>query len=370
MCKELKIKKFITSVLIICILSVSTLTGCGNQTTSKNSTNSTNKTESQQDQGTRTVTDMMGNSVKVPAKVDRVATSWPGFANAIFTVTGSNNKIVSTSSALKKFPWAMKLYPELKNISYPFSGKNTNMEQLIKDKPDLAFLRKGDSIQNVKDAGIPVVMIDYSHHNMGDLINSVLLTGKILGDSEYKKAQEYEKYFKDNIKKVSSATANIPENEKAKIVYLMAEGGGFGAMGKDAPQDESLKNVGAVNLAENSFAGVKEISLEQIITWNPDTIIVDGTLDMNKVSKDPSWKQLKAVKNNRVFISPSGVFSWARLGSESALQILWLAKTIYPEKFQGIDMTKETKYFYKNFFGYDLTDKEAGQILSAKSPEK
>jgi iron complex transport system substrate-binding protein len=126
--------------------------------------------------------------------------------------------------------------------------------------------------------------------------------------------------------------------------------------------------VGAINEAANEVDGYKEVSMEQLLKWNPDEIIVDGNLKKSKVAKNPSWNQLKAVKDNKVFVSPSGVFSWARLGTESALQLLWMAKNIYPQKFQDIDIAKETKYFYKNFFEYELKDNEVKEILNCENP--
>ncbi|AKA69595.1 hypothetical protein [Clostridium scatologenes] len=163
MLKKLKINNLVAVLIIVCIILVTSLTACQNKSVSSGE-NSNKKSEV-----TKTIVDMDGNSVKVPQKITKVATSWPGFCNVIFTVSGKNNKIVATSPAIKKsYPWAIKLYPELKNISYPFNGETTNIEQLLKSKPDVAFLRKGDNIQKVKDAGIPVIMIDYKHNSVED----------------------------------------------------------------------------------------------------------------------------------------------------------------------------------------------------------
>ncbi|OAA90375.1 Fe(3+)-citrate-binding protein YfmC precursor [Clostridium ljungdahlii] len=360
MFKKLKAKNLITGLVILCMILV---TGCGNKSSSQSV--SSNK----QSQSTKTIVDMDGNSVKVPVKVTKVATSWPGFCNALFTVSGRNNKIVATSPAIKKsYPWAIKLYPQLKNISYPFNGETTNIEQLVKSKPDVAFLRKGDSIQKVKEAGIPVVMIDYKHNSIEDIINSVVITGKVLGENEYKKAEQYKDYFNKNISKVSSITSKIPENERPKVIYLSVQNESISVWGKNMPQNETINMVGAINEAANEIDGYKEVSMEQMLKWNPDEIIVDGNLKKSKVAKNPSWNQLKAVKDNKVFVSPSGIFSWARLGTESALQLLWMAKNIYPQKFQDIDIAKETKYFYKNFFGYELKDDEVKEILNCENP--
>ncbi|AKA69592.1 ABC transporter substrate-binding protein [Clostridium scatologenes] len=191
----------------------------------------------------------------------------------------------------------------------------------------------------------------------------------MLGENEYKKAEEYKSYFEKNISEISSITSKIPENEKPKIIYLSIQNESVSVWGKNMPQNEAINMVGAVNEAFNDVDGYKEVSIEQLLKWNPDMIIVDGNLKKSKISKNPSWNQLKAVKDNKVFVSPSGVFSWARLGTESALQLVWMAKNIYPEKFQDVDIAKETKWFYKNFFEYELNDNEVKKILNCENPD-
>ena len=58
------------------------------------------------------------------------------------------------------------------------------------------------------------------------------------------------------------------------------------------------------------------------------------------------------MKNNKVIRNPYGTFNWDRYSTEEALQVLWAAKTLHPQKFTDIDMVKETQEFYSTFFGY------------------
>ena len=44
--------------------------------------------------------------------------------------------------------------------------------------------------------------------------------------------------------------------------------------------------------------------------------------------------------------------------------LLFVAKTLYPEKFPDIDMVKEVKSFYSQFFSYSLTDAQANRIIN------
>ncbi|HAF17264.1 MAG TPA: ferrichrome ABC transporter substrate-binding protein, partial [Peptococcaceae bacterium] len=41
---------------------------------------------------------------------------------------------------------------------------------------------------------------------------------------------------------------------------------------------------------------------------------------------------------------------------QSAMGILWLSKTLYPEQFEDIDLEKEVNSYYEEFFGVTYTE--------------
>jgi iron complex transport system substrate-binding protein len=57
------------------------------------------------------------------------------------------------------------------------------------------------------------------------------------------------------------------------------------------------------------------------------------------------------------------VYPWERGSPEQALQVLWAAKTLHSHLFADIDVRAEALKFYKEFFGYTLTDADLGQML-------
>ena len=66
-----------------------------------------------------------------------------------------------------------------------------------------------------------------------------------------------------------------------------------------------------------------------------------------------------------MFVNPSGVYLWDRHSAEAALQVLWAAKTLHPNRFRDLDLKKETQAFYAKFFNYPLTDAEYHAIMRA-----
>lgn len=71
--------------------------------------------------------------------------------------------------------------------------------------------------------------------------------------------------------------------------------------------------------------------------------------------------------NGKVYRIPQGTFQWDHFGSESALQIVWMAKTLYPQKFTDMNLKQMTIDFYKKYLGYNLSSEYADAILAGKN---
>ena len=51
-------------------------------------------------------------------------------------------------------------------------------------------------------------------------------------------------------------------------------------------------------------------------------------------------------------------------GADTPVTLLWFAKTTYPELFEDIDIIQETKDYYQEVFGVELTDEQAASIFA------
>ena len=135
---------------------------------------------------------------------------------------------------------------------------------------------------------------------------------------------------------------------------------------------EWMKLAGATNSLDG-VENLKNISLEQIIASQPEYIIIGGAdaqKGVDAIKADAAWKDVPAVKNDKIIKNPVGTFNWDRYSAEEALQILWAAKLFHPEQFQDVDLVKETREFYSTFYGYNLTEDEAQRIINGQGPAK
>ena len=61
---------------------------------------------------------------------------------------------------------------------------------------------------------------------------------------------------------------------------------------------------------------------------------------------------------------PLGMYRSYTPGADTPVTLLRFAKTTYPELFEDIDIIQETKDYYKEVFGLELTDDQAASIFA------
>ena len=111
-------------------------------------------------------------------------------------------------------------------------------------------------------------------------------------------------------------------------------------------------------MAAELKGGWQNVSPEQLVAWDPDIIVADPYCKESMedaLKMDPGLNTLKAVKNNELYRFPE-LGQWTFPIPQSALGILWLGKTMYPDRFADIDFEKEANDFYEEFFGVKYTD--------------
>jgi len=323
---------------------------------------------------TRTVTDSTGATITLPYTVNRVADAWHA-NNAVVLMLGAGKKLVATTTVVQTIPWFIKLDPQITSLPAPFTSTagEVNMETLIASRPDVLLCSAGqftaDTMAKFKDANIPVVQMPAA--TFTDLKTTVSITGQVLGPQEAAIAADYNSYLDGNIQRVSSVTASIPASQRPTVLHT-SQYAILSTDGANSLIDAWINYAGGVDVASKDITGnQKSITAEQIAAWNPDVIIVgtapNGT-NVQAILSDPKWASTNAVKNKRVYANPTGVYLWDRYSAEEALQILWAAKLLQPDKFPTLDVAKETKAFYSKYFHYNLTDSDVNSILNATAP--
>jgi iron complex transport system substrate-binding protein len=323
------------------------------------------------DPGTRQLTDAAGRIVTLPTRVTRVADAWHA-NNGVVLMLGGADKIVATTAQAQNQPWFRRLYPQIERVPAAFNAAGeADMEALIGVRPDVILMAYDGTMPRWSGAvsayHLPIVMMP--NRSLAELKTTVRMTGEVLGESESRVAAEYLRYFDDNIRRVTRVTSKLGPLERPKVLHT-ASAGVLTVDGRESVIDDWIAIAGGVNAADVVGVG-RPVTMEQVAAWNPDVIIV-GTApnqqNRQSILDDPRWRQIKAVKDGRVFVNPSGVYLWDRHSAEAALQVLWAAKTLHPAEFADLDVGQETRKFYEKYFHHALSDDELNSILHAIPP--
>lgn len=325
------------------------------------------------DPATHAVVDMSGASVTVPVTIERIAEQFPAHT-ATDIMLGVGDRLVAIPQNVKTIPFLRKVYPRIAAVPEIFKpGGSFNVEELLARRPDVvSVLGSGAALKPFETAGLPAVNMLFA--TFDGLSRSIVLAGEVYGGEAKARAAAYVDYFRSKHDMIKSRLADLPAERRPTVVHiasfppLVVDGG-------NSLIDEWITLAGGNDAARGIAGAHAVVTIEQLLKWNPDVLIVqtpggDQGLSANTgrsviaaLSSTPGWQGLKAVKTGRVYSNPQGLYPWERYGPEEALQIQWAAKTLHPDRFADIDIRAESRTFYRTFFGYSLDDAELDQIL-------
>ena len=324
------------------------------------------------DPGTITVVDCMGRTVTVPENPTWVA---PIFAPSshLVAMLGDSEKIVAVATGNMRDTLFLEIYPFIKNARTPKGGGDTgvNVEELFSSPVpeiifcDSAMLLDTKMVERIEKFGIPLVAITF--RSVEEQKYAIHLVGEIMGREE--KAQAFCDYYDEVLEYAEERTSDIKEEDKKAVYHsineLLRAEATNSLPGEWMPRI-GIKMVGAAEVDEASDSK-NRISLEQFLEYDPSFIIINGEDVYDYIQLSERLHVLTAYKTNNIYLLPYGITRFAHTYSlETPLAILWVAKTVYPERFTDLDMNVEIKKFYKQFFDTELNDEEVEQILSGR----
>ncbi|MBP2134014.1 iron complex transport system substrate-binding protein [Methanomicrobium sp. W14] len=325
------------------------------------------------DSKTVSYTDEFGRTLEVPADPQRVISTCPTTTTLVYMLApdrllGWNNKPDTTNMPEK--------YAKLPVIGGWFGLWSGNYETMLAANPDLVIYEttydttdKSDTTsleeKQANFGSVPVVGI-YDSGNLSVLDDTITKVGNLLGTGE--KAEELIKFHDEMEELVKSRIQNISGENRTKVYYAETPSGlSTDTAGTDHARLISLCNgINVANITQQGGQmGQTEVSMEQVLSWNPDVIICNQKNCYDEILNDSVWGQLDAVKNGRVYYNPRGPFCWFDRppGASTILGIPWTAKVLYPDLFSDVDLESLTRGFYSEFLHYDLSDDELRTLM-------
>ena len=361
-----------TSLSALALAALLTLTACG---AGGPATSSGSVPAASQSGATRVVDDELGQ-ITVPAESKRIATTAPAYTTAVLLLGGAD-KLVALEDNYGKNEWIKGKYPQLANLPVVFSGNEVNMEELTKQDPDLVIYasRYGENnLKQLQELDIATVSSPKGSDKQGNKIDQLrarqVYLGEVIGGVQLDKAKKYSEEYLAIRSEIEAKTASIPETERPTVVQLSGAGDSLQANNGSAIGQELITLAGGVNAGAGATgeskgpSGQTKIDPEQLLSWNPELLLVDSTKIRDSITSDPVLSGLKAVQNTNLIVIPNGAMAWAYNGPEEYLNMYFFAKAVHPELFKDVDMEARTKAFYKEYFGFDLTDDDIKHLFN------
>ena len=315
-----------------------------------------------------TVKDAAGRVIEIPQKVTRVFPAGPPAAIMLYTLAPELLLGWPRANRAEELEFLLPEIgsrPEIGRITG--RGNTANLEAVIALKPDL-ILDVGSTSQTFvslaarvrEQTGIPYMLLD---GRFDATPASYRILGKLPGLEA--RAQALAAYTEETFSTISKRVDAIPMAERPKIYYARGPRGLETGLGGSI-NVETIELL-ARNVAGAARGGLANVSIEQVLLWNPDLIVTIDRDFAAGVGSDPAWKSVSAVKNGRVHLSPKLPFGWVDFppSVNRLIGLWWLAKIFYPERFPE-DMHKLTRDFHKRFYHVDVSDAQLARVLAGR----
>lgn len=372
--------KKITALALTLCLCLFMVAGCGNNdaATSSSSTETSAASESSTE---KTVTDVSGRDVTIPSDVTSIVNLWPSYTASLY-VLGAGDLVKAQAQSGLVNSWTEFFYPKAADVP-ALGGTTPSVEEIAKLDPDFVIVHPSSIASGYADqlAEVGIPALDLSLDSYDSMIDSYTVLGSALGGEYQEKTDKLTTLIKEKLDRANELTADLSDEDKPVVYYItgMSDSLTSTAAGEGTMQQSWVETCGGtyapaqLEVSENT----QEVTAEEVFAINPDVIFVGNTYQhklVEELKTMDGWKDLNAVKNNRVYTIPYGCFGWDRYGMESTLLIDYALYCLQPEiaEENGIDhdyIVSEVIAFYKTFNGTEMTEEQAENMLNGLTPD-
>ena len=244
-------------------------------------------------------------------------------------------------------------------------AQTAEAEKILSCNPDIIIseyedVEKADALQ--EQLGVPVVTLSTGAKGVFDdaFYGSMKLLGTVFGEEA--KAEALCAYVEAEAAQITARTAAVADADKPSVYICGLGNWGTTDHLMTAENYVSFQIANVKNVVSGlSMQGVGAIEEEKFVALGEemDIIIMDAAAVKNikpLYAEDPTmFDTCAAWQNGEVYLQMA--YNAYYTNYEIALINTWfVAKTVYPELFQDIDLTEKTNEITEIFLGADLAD--------------
>ena len=340
--------KKLSALLLALALSVST-TACGNSTASTTTAAETaaevtpeaaseSAAETSAAAGDEmtvtypvTITDHLGREVTIEKQPESFVSGYY-ISTSLMIALGLDDQLVGVEAKADKRNIYKLSAPELTELPSVGTAKEFDLEGCAALKPDLVIVptKLKDSIPAMEELGLTVIAVN---------------------------PEDQTKLF-ETIDMISNALESLKKSldgVETPSVYLAGNSALLQTAGPEMYQSTLIENAGGVNAASDiTDTYWADTSYEQILSWNPDYIVLaaDADYDVDSVLNDSALADCTAVKEGHIAQIPSDIEALDSPVPASFLGSYYVASILHPDVVTEDDFKTTEKNFYETFYGF------------------
>ena len=244
-------------------------------------------------------------------------------------------------------------------------AQTAEAEKILSCNPDIVIsefedVEKENALQ--EQLGVPVITLKTGANGVFDqaFADSLTLLGTVLGREE--RASELVAFVQDQQAQIAERTEAIAEEDKPGVYVCGLGNWGTTDHLMTAENYISFEIAGVKNVLSGTGAqGVQPIEEEKFVSLGSDMdmMILDAAAVKNIIplyQEDPTmFDTCRAWQEGEVYLQMA--YNAYYTNFEIALLNTWfIAKTVYPEQFEDIDLTQKTNQITEVFLGQPLAD--------------
>ena len=283
-----------------------------------------------------TLVDDAGNAVALPAAPVRIVSQTLATDEILLSLVDTSRIIAVTTFAVDN------QVSNVADLAAAVPYKLTqNVETVISLRPDLVIVANWSDagpVEQMRAAGLAVYLMasGVSVPSIEEKIRKLAMM-----TDEQEKGQQIIAGMEKLLGAVSEKVSRLSPQKRARVMDYATWGS---AQGRGSSWDEIVRRAGLVDavagLAPDEWGQVP-LSKEKVLQIDPDLLVLPGwvygdpggaSAFLSRFTRDPAFRGLTAVKNNKVLMMPEKLKSTTSQYIASAVE--WLAEKAYPELFR------------------------------------
>ncbi len=302
----MKLKRLVVSIVLLSLL-VSMFVGCQSKFQSG------------------TFTDDAGRQVSISKTPERIVSHVPPITETLFAL-GLGDRLVGVSDYCD-YPEEAKSKPSVGNYYNP------SIESIVALEPDLVLTDgHSDSIKQLDELEITYLVVDPK--DIDDIFESIELLGRVTGIERTAR-----KLIDDMKREIESVQEQVKDAPGVRVIYLIdaTDLTNPWTAGPGSFVDHLINMAGGENIAARAIGAWVQISIEEIVSADPEVIILPGKHGTaftvpEVLENNPAWRETNAVKEGNIYVIDGDLVDG--YGPRIVQGLQELARIIHPERFK------------------------------------